>query len=296
MITIHVIFRAVLQRNVIFSNVILTKLLARWRYILNSISIISYIMRLLIAIPSNTGRLELPVPFVFSLIQAIRQIPAEIEVDLKYFGGLRIDAVRLNMVSYAKRHDFTHLLMIDDDMALKPDTILRLLNRAGEGCQVVSALYQFKVYPYHFFLMPKGSKEWLRAYKQQLYEVDAIGTGCILIDMAVFDRLAHPFFLLRMDCQGQITKTEDCYFAENCRLNNVQIYVDATILCNHIKTITFPDFWNDPYHHYHGKLPFRPGIPVGNVVEKPRANNVCRIPQFNPMPVPKLNWQDGIDE
>lgn len=157
-------------------------------------------LKFLIAIPSNTGRQALPAPFIVSFLNALNALKdrPEISYEVRNFGGLRIDAVRLQMVEYARENHHDAIIMVDDDMILPPHALITLICHILDGKDVVAAIYNNKNYPFVPFLSIDGT--WLQAYeKDKLYEVAQLGTGCCVIRTSVFDQLPAPAFLLRMD-------------------------------------------------------------------------------------------------
>lgn len=214
--------------------------------------------KILICIPSNIGRSVLPAPFSDSIAENVfnvaKQCP-DIDIKINYFGGLRIDAVRNQMVYYAKQLKMDAIIMLDDDMIFPPNALVRLIERWKEGFPIVSGVYGSKSYPYHVFIMPLESKgwsgaNWLKEYEPKVYPVKTVATGCILIDMNVFDKIDEPYFLLRMDKFGHITYTEDCYFGMNAHNHAIPMIVDASIQCQHLDMVAFPMFFNKPFVTY----------------------------------------------
>lgn len=209
-------------------------------------------MKLLIAIPSNTGRDSLPFPMVQSIIKMILYFSKshpQVKVDIHYFGGLRIDAVRNTMITYAINEKFDKVLFLDDDMIFPENMIAKLW---GRHKPIVSGLYGSKSFPFHNFVMPietEGHK-WLLTVEPKLYQVKSIATGCLLIDLSVFDKLPRPWFLLRMDKFGRITATEDCFFGANCFNHGIEMFVDATIQCQHLRLVPFPRFFDHEFINY----------------------------------------------
>lgn len=217
---------------------------------------------ILIAIPSTVGREVYSVPFANSLAEIClesRHLPCHIEV--RYFAGLRIDAVRLQILQYAREKEFTLIFFMDDDMLFPRETLTVLYQHYLNGCRVVSGLYGAKSMPYHWFLMPVETEGhvWNTTYEPgQLVEVKSIATGCLLVEVSVFDEIFSPPFLLKMDIYGRIVETEDCFFAKCCQYANIPMWVDTDILCQHIKTVAFPAFWDDPGHYHEGQPPKQP--------------------------------------
>lgn len=258
--------------------------------------------KLLIAIPSNTGRSTYPVPFTHSLVAMCQNVPEEVDFEIKYFGGLRIDQVRLNMVYYAKEHNFDIILFLDDDMIFPADTIQKLFTHIKSGKRVISGIYMTKKYPFSFMLSPEypdrpGYAQWLTVYEEKLYRVNNFATGCLMVDMSVFEEIQEPYFLLQIDKKGVLVRTEDVYFSQNCYGHQIPAYLDATILCEHIETVSFPGFFTDPYIRYRGK------ILKGSIEDKPTFGNITnrvRIEEKNisaefvQVPMEGTLWHDGI--
>ena len=239
-------------------------------------------MKLLIAIPSNTGRASLPFPLVRSLINMVTFVikhDPTLDIDIRYFGGLRIDAVRNGMIQYAQDQKVDKILFLDDDMIFPEDMIVRLM---AHNRPIVSALYGSKSYPFHYFVMPIESPnhQWLTTIEKDLYQVKTLATGRLLIDMAIFDKLTRPYFLLRMDQFGRITTTEDCFFGLSCFHFGLPMFVDTTLQCQHLRLVAFPKFLEHPQIHY----------------DKPAGigNPADRVIQIHPQS--GLLWSDGIDE
>jgi hypothetical protein len=226
----------------------------------------------------------------------VRHFP-NYEFEVKYFTGLRIDQQRNNMAFYAIEKIFDYIIMVDDDMSFSANSFIQLLEDSmNNDYLVVSALYHLKSYPYHAFLMIE--KEWAVIYpNSQLIETQMLGTGLILIDTQVFPRIHRPYFMLAVDCDGNCIGTEDCYFAENCHLNQIAMYVDTSIVAQHLQTVEIPKLFEDPYISYRGKTPFG-SIPgnLGNIHEQPRQNFDTTQGPLKPEPKPGFFWHDGIYE
>lgn len=254
--------------------------------------------KLLVAIPSNTGRQSLPSDFSISLMNSLMDFMRkrqDVEISVKQFGGLRIDSVRLQMVTYSCDNEFDAIIMIDDDMLIPVDGIRKLVEDYESGKRIVSALYYSKDYPFNPYL--SEDKIWQNEFeKDRIYTVKQLGTGFIIIDTKVFSELPQPIFLLRMDQWGRITATEDCYFAHRCNDANIEMYVDTSIYCGHMKTVAFPQLFEHPYIHHKMESPFVEGQPTGNIKKK-------KTEPFQTMPdfvlckeaMPDTYWQDGCD-
>lgn len=105
-----------------------------------------------------------------------------------------IDTARNNLVIEAlKNKEYTHILMVDDDMTFEPDFALRLLDH---DVDIVGGL-AFKRRPdYQPCVYRKDPKdnEYYPILPNVFQEVDIVGTGGILINMKVFDKIKYPWF------------------------------------------------------------------------------------------------------
>ena len=75
--------------------------------------------------------------------------------------------------------------------------------------------------------MVQVKKSW-KPPESKLIEVDAVGTGVMLIKNKVFKELDKPYFFYEAD------RSEDIMFCQACRQKGIRIYVDTTLKCGHI--------------------------------------------------------------
>jgi hypothetical protein len=133
----------------------------------------------------------------------------------------------------------SHLLMMDTDQVYHPKTLTRLLQH---NLPVVGALVHRR-YPPFDPLMYRGK---LNAYDTiydyedgELVEVDATGTGCLLINMDVFDNLPEPWFKFveRPKEEGGLIG-EDIWFCNLLKGAGFKIYVDTSVPAGHLSTLS----------------------------------------------------------
>lgn len=118
---------------------------------------------------------------------------------------------------------------IDSDQEFSPDTLLRLLawKRPIVGALIAGRHSPFPICA--FLGMQSLPYETLLA--EGLVEVDAVGTGFMLIDRAVFNRLKDPWFEV-----GQVNSEragEDTYFCQKARAAGFSIAVDCGAVVGH---------------------------------------------------------------
>lgn len=217
---------------------------------------------------------------LIKMILCFNKTHPHVVIDIHYFGGLRIDAVRNHMIHYAQHNKYDRILFLDDDMIFPENMITELWN---SRFPIVSALYGSKSYPFHYFVMMHNSEkmEWLtKIEKDAIYHVRTVATGALLINMKIFEKLKRPYFVLRMDQVGRITATEDCYFGLTCFHAGIPMVVDSRLQCQHLKLVPFPAFFDHVNIHYDEVQR------MGNVVDK--------VIQISPMQ--GFLWSDGVDE
>jgi hypothetical protein len=72
-------------------------------------------------------------------------------------------------------------------------------------------------------------------FSGKLVELDATGTGALLFNMEIFDRIEEPWFKVENDEAG--VTGEDFYFCKKARGAGVQIFADSSIEVDHVTTI-----------------------------------------------------------
>lgn len=147
-----------------------------------------------------------------------------------------LEEMRNNIVRNAKTAACSHLLMMDTDQVYPPDTIKRMLSH---NLPVVGALV-FRRYPPFDPLMLKGQLNGYQTIDSwepgSLVEVDATGTGCILYNMEVFDKIPEPWFKFRMD-ENEHQIGEDIGFCSELRNAGYKIYVDTAVEVDHLSML-----------------------------------------------------------
>jgi hypothetical protein len=147
-----------------------------------------------------------------------------------------VDEMRNNLVRRAKVAGCSHLLMMDVDQIYHPKTFTTLMshNLPVVGCMI------HRRYPPFDPLMYRGEmNEYLPVedFKEgDLVEVDATGTGCLLMNMEVFDILPDPWFKFspNPDPDRKGIVGEDFIFCWHLRQAGIPIYVDTSVPAAHI--------------------------------------------------------------
>lgn len=124
--------------------------------------------------------------YTFSLANTVAElVKANINFQLGIPDDVKnVDDGRNLLVKHAREGNCTHILFVDSDQFWSSRDILRLLERASDGHEIVAGIYPFKS-PAEGY--PAG--RILAAYEDGLLSVSFAPTGFMLIDLSVFDRL-----------------------------------------------------------------------------------------------------------
>lgn len=167
--------------------------------------------------------------------------------------GPRLAEARNQVVDAFAKADAEWLWFVDTDMVFTPDTLERLLATAEvTGARIVGGLcHTSKGRPVMFRLLNDDlESERIDSWPEgEVVEVDATGTGCLLIHRSVFAEMKerfgtlpsgaenpYPWFVEGMvSAKGQ-TFGEDTAFCVRARSLGHHIVVDTAIRIGHIKT------------------------------------------------------------
>lgn len=153
-----------------------------------------------------------------------------------------LDLIRNSITETALNQGATHLIMCDTDQVYPKDTIVKLLKH---DLDVVGGKVHRRTPPYdpilmrgeypHYKTVPE--EEWK---DEQLVEVDATGTGCLLFKTHVFRDIEPPWFKFWWDKEdGAIG--EDIHFCGKLREAGFKIFVDCSVKIGHIKSFVIEE-------------------------------------------------------
>lgn len=150
------------------------------------------------------------------------------------------------MIKQALKHDCTHILFIDDDLAVPSDLLLRLMKHDKD---VVTGLYLMRSFPHQPIIFDHFVKEEHIKF-QWKFPVDGenglvpivnCGLGCALIKTDVFRALEEPWITL-----GEIEKDhwcDDTAFFPKVTKAGFEIFCDLSIQCGHMaQVIVRPEY------------------------------------------------------
>jgi len=163
-----------------------------------------------------------------------------------------IDLARELTVEDALATDPDYLLFLDSDVIPPVDVFGQLRQR---DTPVVSGLYYVDTpeqpHPAMWRLDDQDAPTPVAADREGLYNVDAVGLGCLLVAAPVFEDIEQPWFRWTRgyddhpwDLSHEGEKpgvSEDFYFCHKLDEAGYDIYLDTTVQCLHEKTCFLSD-------------------------------------------------------
>jgi hypothetical protein len=131
---------------------------------------------------------------------------------------------RNNGVWLAQEFKADYLLFLDSDMMFPESTLWRLLMHRQD---IVGATYSKRVPPYPTLgtVLPGEVAQT----PSGLIEMARIPTGCLLIRMAVFEKLSRPYFRFDENEETGDIIGEDYVFCDRARAAGFRIWCDPTL-------------------------------------------------------------------
>lgn len=162
----------------------------------------------------------------------------------------RTDLARNKIAAKLISSNYTHVLMLDIDHKHPIDIIQRLARwflidrlaeeKARKNIQIVGGLNFRRTTPHDpcCHLMGTDGQVYAPAqWDQGLIQVDAIGTGSIMIAREVFEEIQPPwFFNMYERVWDDVWPGEDMGFSKKCREYGIKMHVDTTTTSPHIGT------------------------------------------------------------
>jgi hypothetical protein len=201
----------------------------------------------------------------------------------------RVAMCRNNCVSFALRHECTHILWLDPDMALDRYVKWNPEGMPAEGTKawwheawpfikahpgsIVAVPYCGGApgHPIHIFVKtPKGSLTRLsRELAQQqrgFASVEAVGAGSMLMDTSIFKRLKEPYFkdTFTSPREDDLRHSSDVEFSLRCRAAGIPIYVSFDTWAGHWQSqcVERPGFQQPGEARFEEPMSPDPSIPV----------------------------------
>lgn len=150
---------------------------------------------------------------------------------------------RETLVTMAREVNASHILWLDSDMMFPADTAQKLLRH---GKPLVAANYVTRQYP-HKTVAYSDITDW-DSYvapdperSDKLTAVAAVGMGCMLTSMSLFDELEKPYFNTTWVPESNDHLGEDFSFCKKVSALGYEILIDDSVSWDmkHLGTIAF---------------------------------------------------------
>lgn len=152
---------------------------------------------------------------------------------------------RNSAVEAARSNNATHLMFVDNDMVFPASGIQRLIDADKD---IVGGMYNARGVPGQPVVStvkmidpatdPNAGKTYATEFPAQLFKCYGLGTGFMLINMQVFDKLEKPYFISGESSNGNAF-TEDIYFCDKAHKAGIDAWCSPTIKIGHIGTYEY---------------------------------------------------------
>lgn len=165
-----------------------------------------------------------------SLMQTISTFKHPISIF--FVNNTYLHIARKKLAFEAHERKMTHLLFVDSDMSFKGDTLGKLMARKKD---IIGVNYNHRSLPLMSTVRVRtkdGKHMQVAEIPDKLFECDAVATGCMLIDMKVFEKIEKPWFFYKDD--DVLPIGEDIWFCIQAKKAGFKIWCDPTIPVTHV--------------------------------------------------------------
>lgn len=178
-------------------------------------------MKIILGVPTNR---QIKAKTAGSLLDLVAHTQYDLEIIVST-RGYNTSENRNYIAAQALKKNCDYLFFVDDDMILPSDTLDELLSC---GKDIVGGVYLTK------YEEQKPVVEYLNNNRNGLFEVKAIGTGCMLIKIDVFRKLPQPWFKYEWYSNGMVKRSHDWIFCEDARNAGFQVWANSNLDIKHI--------------------------------------------------------------
>ena len=144
------------------------------------------------------------------------------------------NTIVLNFQAAIKQFGLTHLMMIDGDIIPQPNIVQLLLDcdspmAAAPAPILVNDRLSLNA-------KVKTTDEWITKLDtgHDIFEVERVGTGCVLIRKEVFETIPFPWY--DTDCRDELSS--DCWFCDKAAHHGYKFKLNPAALCDHLKRVS----------------------------------------------------------
>ena len=132
---------------------------------------------------------------------------------------------RSRIIKDAISHKADYLLFIDSDMRFYPEILEQLMKHDKD---IVGAAYNYRKFPIESTAKFEGEMP------NELFKVDALGTGMMLIKMSALEKIPRPWIKMEYNDDGSVKVGDDVYFCLQAKKAGIEIWCDPTLDVKHI--------------------------------------------------------------
>ena len=183
--------------------------------------------KVLVGVPSMD---TVVLPFHNSFNNALK---CDAEIGIQRVIGMNVVSARNKIVSKGLE-GYDYIFFMDSDMAFPPETLGNLLYH---DVDIVGGFYRRKkggYLPNAFKLGFYEDGQLMTEVVTDFKEVEAIGTGCLLVKTDVFRSMDSPWFEYTCSDDKGHMHTEDIVFCRKAKEKGYKIYCDGNINCGHV--------------------------------------------------------------
>lgn len=142
-----------------------------------------------------------------------------------------------------------YVFFIDDDVQVPPDApryLIGTMKQAANNVIAVGGIYFSKADPTEpvVYVDNVGSGAHWKWKRGDVFECSGIGTGCLLVNLELIQKLEKPWFkdllgetegwtIANKAAEARLNMTDDLYFCEKARSAGYKILADAHVICSH---------------------------------------------------------------
>lgn len=187
-------------------------------------------MKILIAVPT----FENIQPEVFKAIYNLNKCGHDVRFD--FMRGYDCAVARNNICKIALAEQYDYVLMVDSDTIIPPDTLELMLDppvdvvlgvcprkNTKEGKTAMIKLGDISYHDsYYYSELPENR-----------IQIKGGGFACALIKTTALTLMDYPWFQYVTN-QDYSTLSEDFYFASQCNMYGIDVWMDPRVRCGHL--------------------------------------------------------------
>ncbi len=189
-----------------------------------------------LAVAIISGRGQCPVEMVTSF--AMQSWPTNTNLTFGNIYGMQTDEGRNQAVREARAKKQKYIWFIDDDTVPPPDAgrnLIYLLEQNGPPhgkVMVAAGIYTTRSSPAEpLVYLSQGSGSHWNWKVGETFKCWGIGTGCMMIDLEIFDHLPEPWFKTTMEAEYR--ESDDLYFCQLVADAGFEVMAHGGVLCHH---------------------------------------------------------------